>query len=180
MPTTGLWRRVRQRFFRQHGAIRSFDADLDSAGGLKGRFDAGVKIVPTQKVVGSVGRSHNLRSDFFYRSGRAMTDRFVSIGKAMQQGKILPPLELYKVKQLPGNSAAPPPPSEYYVVDGHHRVAMARKLGQDYVDAHVVEYRVAAKPPPTDSADQPAVAEAPATASTTPGDAPATSGERPA
>jgi ParB-like chromosome segregation protein Spo0J len=33
--------------------------------------------------------------------------------------------------------------SEYYVVDGHHRVAMARKLGQDFLDAHVVAYRLA-------------------------------------
>lgn len=31
--------------------------------------------------------------------------------------------------------------TEYYVVDGHHRVAMAKKLGQDYLDAHVVEHR---------------------------------------
>lgn len=139
MPTTGLWRRVRQRFFRQHGAIRSFDADLEAAGGMKGISDAGVKIVPTQKVVGSVGRTHNLGSDFFYRTGHAMTDRFVSIGKAMQQGKILPPLELYKVKRLPGTSAAPPP-SEYYVVDGHHRVAAARALGYLYLDALAHEF----------------------------------------
>ena len=179
MPTTGLWQRVRQRFFRQHGAIKSFDTELELAGGLKGVSDAGVKIVPTQKVIGSVGRSHNLRSDFFYRSGRAMTDRFVSIGKAMQQGKILPPLELYKVKQLPGGSAAPPPPSEYYVVDGHHRVAMARKLGQDYLDAHVVEYKVAAKAPPADGADHPIVADAPSVPSTTPGDKAADAGRRP-
>ena len=179
MPTTGLWRRVRQRFLRRHGAIRSFDADLDAAGGMKGISDAGVKIVPTQKVVGSVGRTHNLGSDFFYRTGHAMTDRFVSIGKAMQQGKILPPLELYKVKRLPGTSAAPPP-SEYYVVDGHHRVAMARKLGQDYLDAHVVEYRVAATPPPAAGADHPVAADAPAPPSATPEEPPADAGQRPA
>lgn len=177
MPTTNLWQRVQRRFFRQHGAIRSFDADLDAAGGLKGVSDAGVKIVPTQKVVGSVGRTHNLRSDFFYRSGRAVTDRFVSIGKAMQQGKILPPLELYKVKRLPGADAAPPPPSEYYVVDGHHRVAMARKLGQDFLDAHVVEYRVAAKAPPAEDADHPGAA---ATPGATPDEPPAAAGQRPA
>ncbi|HEU5315896.1 MAG TPA: ParB/RepB/Spo0J family partition protein [Chloroflexota bacterium] len=42
--------------------------------------------------------------------------------------------------------------TEYYVVDGHHRVAMAKKLGQDYLDAHVVEYRVAEpKDAPLDS-----------------------------
>jgi ParB-like chromosome segregation protein Spo0J len=40
--------------------------------------------------------------------------------------------------------------SEYYVVDGHHRVAMARKLGQDFLDAHVVAYRLAGTAEPAD------------------------------
>jgi hypothetical protein len=72
-----------------------------------------------------------------------MTGRFVRIGAAMQQGRTLPPVDLYKVKKAPSpgrESAA----SEYYVVDGHHRVAMARKLGQAFLDAHVVEYTVGA------------------------------------
>jgi hypothetical protein len=43
------------------------------------------------------------------------------------------------------------PASEYYVVDGHHWVAMARKLGQDYFDAHVVEYQVGSAAPETDA-----------------------------
>jgi hypothetical protein len=51
--------------------------------------------------------------------------------------------------------------SEYYVVDGHHRVAMARKLGQDFLDAHVVEYKVAdpehAQTPQAESAAAPTV-----------------------
>jgi hypothetical protein len=96
--------------------------------------------------VGSVGRAQNLRTDFFYKSGK-VTGRFVRIGKAMEQGKVLPPIEVYKAK-LPrqvGDRQAPV--TEYYVVDGHHRVAMAKKLGQDYLDAHVVEYKVA-KPHP--------------------------------
>ena len=37
------------------------------------------------------------------------------------------------------------------MVDGHHRVAMAKKLGQDYLDAHVVEYRLT-PPRPTAAA----------------------------
>jgi ParB-like chromosome segregation protein Spo0J len=31
------------------------------------------------------------------------------------------------------------------VVDGHHRVAMAKQMGIDALDAHVVEYRVDGK-----------------------------------
>jgi hypothetical protein len=93
--------------------------------------------------VGSVGRADNLRSDFFYRTGKAVTARFLRIGRAMEQGKVLPPIEVYKARlqRHPGGAGAPV--TEYYVVDGHHRVAMAKKLGQAYLDAHVVEYRVA-------------------------------------
>jgi hypothetical protein len=95
--------------------------------------------------VGSVGRTQTLRSDFFYKHGRVITARFQRIGKAMREGKTLPPLELYKVKHERSETAeaADCQVSEYFVVDGHHRVAMARKLGQDFLDAHVVEYRVA-------------------------------------
>jgi hypothetical protein len=74
-----------------------------------------------------------------------MTARFHRVGQAMQEGKTLPPLELYKLTREP-HAAAAAPVSEYYVVDGHHRVAMARKLGQDFLDAHVVAYRLAGTP----------------------------------
>ena len=120
---------------RKHRDVRSFDADVASAGGVAGRVDKGFKEVPVSKIVGSVGRSHNLRSDFFYKTGQAVTARFRRVGQAMAEGKSLPPLELYKVKE-------PEQPSTYYVVDGHHRVAMAKQIGQDALDAHVVEYRV--------------------------------------
>jgi hypothetical protein len=120
---------------RKHRDVRSFDVDVAAAGGVAGRVDKGFKEVPVDKIVGSVGRSHNLRSDFFYKTGQAVTARFRRVGQAMAEGKSLPPLELYKVKE-------PEQPSTYYVVDGHHRVAMAKQIGQDALDAHVVEYRV--------------------------------------
>ena len=128
-------------FGKKHRDVRSFDADVEAVGGVRGRVDRGLKEVPVDKVVGSVGRSHNLRSDFFYKSG-AVTARFKKVGEALAWGKSLPPLELYKVKGKEEDGT--PAESRYYVVDGHHRVAMARRLGQDFLDAHVVEYRVGA------------------------------------
>lgn len=104
---------------------------------MAGVVDRGFKEVPVDKIVGSVGRWQNLRSDFFYKSGR-VTARFKRVGEAMEAGKILAPLELYKVKEQDQ-------PSQYYVVDGHHRVAMAKQMGQDAMDAHVIEYKT--KPP---------------------------------
>jgi hypothetical protein len=142
-----------RRLLVRHGVIKSFEHELQAGGGMAGRADAGLRTVDVRKVVGSVGRAETLRSDFFYRRGRAMTARFLRVGQAMQEGKTLPPLELYKLTRSP-HAAHAAPLSEYYVVDGHHRVAMARKLGQDFLDAHVVAYRLA-------GTREPAVANAP-------------------
>ena len=130
-----------------HGDVRRFDEDLKDAGDLQGTTDTGVRSIDVKKVVGSVGRWKNLGSDFFYKHGKAITKRFLRVGEALKQGKALPAIELYKIRRRgkADESKGDPPkgePSRYYVVDGHHRVAMARKLGQDFLDAHIVEYKV--------------------------------------
>jgi len=142
------WARVFAFFRRPHRDVKSFASEVETAG-VTGRVDAGVHTVPATKIVGSVGRSQNLRSDFFYKSGK-VTARFHSIGQAMQAGRLLPPVELYKARLRRRHGEREAVVTEYYVVDGHHRVAMAKKLGQDYLDAHVVEYRLsqAAAPAP--------------------------------
>lgn len=129
---------------RNHRDVRSFDQDVAAVGGVRGQVDRGFKEVPVGKIVGSVGRAHNLRSDFFYKSGE-VTGRFKRVGEAMEQGKSLPPLELYKVKGKDEDGT--PAESRYYVVDGNHRVAMAKQMGFEALDAHVVEYRVDRKVP---------------------------------
>jgi hypothetical protein len=139
-----------QRLRGEHRELKSFTQEATNAGGVVSGIDRGVKTISTDRVVGSVSRWQTLRSDFFYRTGKAMTRRFYRVGEAMMAGKSLPPVELYKLRR-PETSRGDPPPSEYYVVDGHHRVAMARKLGQDFLDAHVTEFG-AAGPPPADQA----------------------------
>lgn len=128
---------------RQHRMVKSFEQEIEAAGGVAGRVDTGVRIVPTAKIVGSVSRWRELGSDFFYRSGKGVTGRYHRIGAAMRRGTILPPVDLYRLRQPRRDGPDQPPGSEYYVVDGHHRVAMARKLGQDFLDAHVVSYTAA-------------------------------------
>jgi hypothetical protein len=157
MRLRDAWRFLRRRLWREHRGVKSFDREAAEAGGVASGLDRGIKTVPTVKIVGSVSRWQNLRSDFFYRHGQAMTQRFHRVGQAMTSGKALPPLELYKLKRRP-SAPGDSPVSEYYVVDGHHRVAMARKLGQDFLDAHVTEFR-GASPPPGPAA--PAEPEAP-------------------
>ncbi|GAI00185.1 unnamed protein product, partial [marine sediment metagenome] len=55
-------------------------------------------------------------------------DRYNSIKRALEGGVILPPVELYKIKD------------QYYVVDGHHRISAGKEMGQEYVDAQIIEY----------------------------------------
>jgi hypothetical protein len=134
-----------RRLRRDHRGLKNFAEEARHAGSIDSAVDRGVKTVSTAKVVGSVSRWQTLRSDFFYRTGKAMTQRFYRIGEAMEAGKALPAVELYKLMRR-GSSREDSPQSEYYVVDGHHRVAMARKLGQDFLDAHVTEYGLTAEP----------------------------------
>jgi hypothetical protein len=145
----------------QHGPAKSFEEEVERAG-ITARVEGGMKTIPAAKVVGSVGRAQNLRSDFFYRTGQAMTGRFTRIGKAMEQGKVLPPIEVYKAKltRQDAKTGKDVEKTEYYVVDGHHRVAMAKLKGQDYLDAHVVEYKVS-KDAKVDATDQPPAASPP-------------------
>jgi hypothetical protein len=134
------WRRLR----RPHRAtgVKAFDRELARAGGLAACADAGVRTVPVRQVVGSVGRWRELGPDFFPRSRRAPTERYESIARAMRKGAPLPVLELYRLTVLT-EAGELPPTGEYYIVDGHSRVAMARRLGQDFVDAHIIAYTVA-------------------------------------
>jgi hypothetical protein len=121
--------------------VKSFAHELRLAGGLARRADAGLQVVPTDRVVGSVDRWRELRADFTRRAWPRLTDRHLAIAGAMRAGATLPPLVLYALVTPPAGPGRPGH-CEYYVVDGHHRVAMARRLGQAYLDAYVVEYRV--------------------------------------
>ena len=46
----------------------------------------------------------------------------------MRQGIFLPPVKLYQIK------------NEYFVLDGNHRVAAAKEMGYESIDAHILEF----------------------------------------
>ncbi len=138
MRPLDLWRPLAGKLWHRHRDVRSFEQEVQAAGGVGAGHDVGSRIVPVDRIVGSVGRWQNLRSDFFYRTG-GVTQRLIRVGDAMRKGIALPPIQVYKLRRPPVKGVLPP--SEYYVVDGHHRVAMARKLGQDFLDAEVKEFK---------------------------------------
>jgi len=87
--------------------------------------------IKIDNTVGSVGRPLDFGRDFSLKgvSGKShIQSRVKSIEKAMEKGKPLPAVELYKIDD------------EYYVLDGHHRIIAAKGQGQKFIDAHIVEY----------------------------------------
>ncbi|RLE07787.1 DUF4032 domain-containing protein [Candidatus Aerophobetes bacterium] len=89
--------------------------------------DLGFKVVEVDKIVGSVNRYMDFDANFNPKINHSR-ERFQFVKEALEKNIILPPVKLYKIKD------------EYYVVDGHHRVSVARQLGQKYIDAYVTEY----------------------------------------
>jgi hypothetical protein len=104
------------------------------AAGLDGRSFGGVHDIPVDKIVGSA--APDLKAgDFdpgFLPINRRMRERWTRIYQAMVEGDELPPIDVYKVD---GN---------YYVIDGHHRVSVARSIGRPTLSARVINVKTRA------------------------------------
>jgi len=105
---------------------RSFSADQER----EAAFDTvqrGVRTVPLDRIVGSVGRYQDFDSRFRLKS-YLPPEKLRRIKRAMREGKPLPPVKLYQIKE------------EYYAMDGNHRIAAAKELGHDEILARIVEF----------------------------------------
>lgn len=86
----------------------------------------GVAAIPLDKIIGSVGRYTDFDQQFRLK-GAGTNERLQSLTAAIQAGKAIPPVSLYQIKD------------NYYIVDGHHRVTAAKKLGQSTIQATILE-----------------------------------------
>ncbi len=127
----------RGAFVRRVGARWRGDASAASllpfewvrkALGASGRVRLGLRVVPVERIVGSVGR-HRDFDRVFLPAKAALEERWKRVDRAFHLGKDLPPVALYKVG------------GAYFVEDGNHRVSVARYQGVRWIDAEVVELR---------------------------------------
>jgi uncharacterized ParB-like nuclease family protein len=88
--------------------------------------DREVTSVPVDRIVGSVGRYREFDRAFMPKLD-STAPRWRSVARAYLDRVSLPPVTLYKVGDV------------YFVIDGHHRVSVARELGRAFVDANVIE-----------------------------------------
>lgn len=95
---------------------------------LGGPVYRGVQTVPLAKIVGSVDRYRDFDRAFMPTQSHT-EDRWRRVNRAWYRDVSLPPIVLYQVGEV------------YFVVDGHHRVSVARDKGQEFLDAEVREVR---------------------------------------
>jgi DNA-binding Lrp family transcriptional regulator len=88
--------------------------------------ERGIGTIALDRIVGSVGRYFDFDKRFKLRP-HMPSERFDQIKQAMIEGKSMPPVKLYQIKD------------DYYILDGNHRVAAARALGRKDIDAKIVE-----------------------------------------
>src|SRR6266511_5643487 len=113
--------------------LRSIEPVLRAAG-MEGRAFGGVQEIPVDKIAGSVAPDVKT-GDFdprFLPLNRRMRERWTRIYQAMVEGDELPPIDVYRVD------------GRYYVIDGHHRVSVARSLGRPMINARIINVKTRA------------------------------------
>jgi hypothetical protein len=93
---------------------------------LGGPVYRGIQTVPVKQIVGSLNRYAEFDRAFKPVDDH-LADRWQNVDYAFYKDISLPPILLYKVGDV------------YFVVDGHHRVSVAREQGQEDIEADVRE-----------------------------------------
>jgi hypothetical protein len=110
---------------RQDNTLPSFEEALDDVR-VKQIVDRGVEIISVEQICGSYSNNRNFDADFRPRL-KSSEERWIRIRQAHYEDVALPAISVYKIDEV------------YYVEDGHHRVSVARSVGQSYIDAYVHE-----------------------------------------
>jgi hypothetical protein len=113
----GRLKNKRVKSFREN---QSMEAAFDAR-------DRGRCQVPLDQIVGSVGRYKDFDNQFKPRQ-HVPPERLQIIKDLIRQGKPLPPVKLYQIKD------------QYFVLDGNHRIAAAKEFGWTSIDAHILEF----------------------------------------
>jgi ParB/Sulfiredoxin domain len=103
----------------------SFSAVVDALG-RRGERRLGVQLIPLDQIVGSVDKVKDFDRRFRPTSDRSR-QRWERLAEKSRLGEYLPPIDVYKLGNL------------YFVIDGHHRVSVARAQGATEIEADVTE-----------------------------------------
>lgn len=90
--------------------------------------ERGLQDIPLDAIVGSVGRYSDFTRDFLPRRD-SDKERWTGVKLAIQSLVGVPPIDVYQLGGV------------YFVIDGNHRVSVARQQGATHIQAYVTEVR---------------------------------------
>jgi hypothetical protein len=102
--------------------------EVVAALGATSRASIGEQVIPLDAIVGTVDRRQG-EFDRAFRPSPNTRGRWERIAEARKRGEAMPPIDVFKIGDL------------YFVQDGHHRVSVARAMGDKDINANVVEVR---------------------------------------
>ena len=113
---------------REHASNRllSFD-DVRRELAANNRRHREARVVEVEEIIGSVGRWKDFDRSFL-PARASVGHKWKRIDRAFHRTEDLPPVKLYKLEEA------------YFVVDGHHRVSVARYHDVPTVEAAVAEF----------------------------------------
>lgn len=129
----GLMRRMRSALSGRPHRLLDL-ATVQATCDVRNRHYAGIQTVPIRQIRGSEGRCEDFDADF-HPLRTHNKDRWLGIAVAQQMGHTMPPVQLIRVGDV------------YFVRDGHHRISVARALGQEEIEAEVTVWEVSGVPP---------------------------------
>jgi hypothetical protein len=100
---------------------------------ISGQREGGAQAIAISRIRGSESRSNEFDAHFRPLASHTRS-RWIGIAIASMLGRPLPPIEVIQLGD------------DYFVRDGHHRVSVARALGQAEIDARVTVWLVHESP----------------------------------
>jgi nucleotide-binding universal stress UspA family protein len=130
------FRRARDRAILEDilARLTGKSADLLCYDDVRQKLKAGVakakvlKDIPLDAIVGSAGRCSDFTRSFLPRQA-SDEQRWARVEVAVNRMSGLPPIEAYQIGEA------------YFVLDGHHRVSVARRSGATHIQAYVTELK---------------------------------------
>ncbi|NWF63149.1 MAG: universal stress protein [Chloroflexi bacterium] len=127
------------RFTGRSNQLLSYD-DVAKKLHLQNRTERGIQNIPLKSIIGSVGRYTDFTRTFLPLQD-SDRERWARVKAAMSSGTGLPPIEVYQVGDV------------YFVLDGNHRVSIARQEGLNTIEAYVTEFKTDVKLTPETNLD---------------------------
>jgi nucleotide-binding universal stress UspA family protein len=111
--------------------------DVRRALRVKKQIDRGLQTIPLDAIVGSVGRYTDFTRSFLPLKDN-MEERWAKVYAVVSHSADWPPIQVYQIGEV------------YFILDGNHRVSVARRLKRETIQAYVTEV-ITERPLPADA-----------------------------